>query len=404
MQGEAANEANEANEATGTNLSDLPSEGPLSTIAALLAKRLRPDADAIRNADAEELCNGVSDACRELHALRTLRVGKGGPDPKYDCTDPDSPIWKTAMVIYGIDPDYENTWANGVPTTQPRLWTEIRMLTETARMPGGIVSNFDYQNLPRVDHTAARFAPQTNKDLFVAACHAFSGPILYNHERTRPDFPARLAPWLLQRQQKDLWEQLVGGGTRPFVEFLEWRELTPAQRQIRVEEWKMKLRRPIRCVTYGDVPSAVMTNEVKWRLDNLPPAARAITHLLNNNQRHDDELPEGFENHHKKQQRHVYGLLWVISKLWEECLPIRDTIYITHREDLYNVIVELCADAASNAIDREKLYDTLEVRGIAGDEHEGRVRRLRELVDAGRVKITPNDAHTPYDFLISLAD
>ena len=401
--------AKEAKEATGTKLSDLPSEGPLSTIAALLAKRLAPDADAIRNADAEELCNGVFDACDELRTLKTLRVGKGGPDPKYDCTDPDSPIWKAAMVIYGIDPDYENTWANGVPITEPHLWTEIRMLTETAKMPGGVFSNMDYHNLPRVDVTAERYAPQTSKDLFLSACHAFRRPIYYNYGRTLT-LGTPTSRRLFQRRI-DLWEQLTGGAGarpdfRPFSTFLEWSELTPEQRQIRVEEWKMKLRRPIQCVTYGDVPSAVMTREVKWRLDNLPHAARMIAKVLNTNQRQLLE-EDGDEGDVAKTARHMYALLWLISKLWEECLPIRDTIYITHREDLYNVIAELCADAASNAIDRDKLYDTLEARGIAGDEHEGRVRRLRELVDEGRVKITPNGIHTPlspYDFLISLAD
>ena len=399
MQDEAANEA------TGTNIYDLPSEGPLSTIAALLAKRLRPDADTIRNAGAEELCNGVSDACDELSTLKTLGVGRGGLRPKYDCSDPNSPIWKAAMVIYGIDPDYKNTWTNGVPITNPRLWTEIRMLTETAKMPDGIFANVDYLNLPRVDATAEEYAPQTNKDLFRRACHAFSGPIYYNHGRTLT-LATPTSRRLFQRQM-DLWEQLVGGGARPFAEFLEWRQLTPEQRQIKVEEWKKKLRRPIQCVDYGDVGSAVMTSEVKWRLDNLPAAARMITKVLTSNQRHIG-IEDGDENNYANEQRHMYSLLWVVSKLWEECLPIRDTIHLIQKEQVYRVIVELCANAASNTTVRDTLFDTLEARADTHTHTNTELGdRLRELVNEGLIKITPNGNHailSPDDFLISLAD
>ena len=76
--------------------------GPFSLIVNELAKRLRPGRQAINNSDADALCRDVGKACRELATLNQL-PGQA-VDPKYDCSDPNSPVWKGALVIFGVNP------------------------------------------------------------------------------------------------------------------------------------------------------------------------------------------------------------------------------------------------------------------------------------------------------------
>jgi hypothetical protein len=77
--------------------------GPFSVIVDEIAKRLAPGRREIKNSTADALCRDVGKACRELATLN--RLPGQAVDPKYDCSDPNAPVWKGALVIFGIDPN-----------------------------------------------------------------------------------------------------------------------------------------------------------------------------------------------------------------------------------------------------------------------------------------------------------
>jgi len=102
----------------------------------------------------------------------------------------------------------------------------------------------------------------------------------------------------------------------------------------------------------------------------------------------------------------MYALLWVISKLWEQCLPVFDTLRLAHRDALYTVLAELCAKSESRATDMFALFGTLQERNIdvfllydaSGEPMDVRRdawERLRELVEEGRITMT---ADSPWDY------
>lgn len=380
-----------------TKLSDLAGDdGPLTIIMAFLAKRLAPDEDALLDSDMKELCKGVYGACDELSTLNLM--GKGGPDPKYDCNDPKSPIWQAAMVIYGIDPDYDNRWQRDGELITGRLyphWNEIRILTEEDKLPKedkmiNILVSFDRS---WVDSKVRSNAPKTERELFMNACRAFGGPIHFYHGKTL--FGGAPAPI---PQRKELWKQLVG--SRRFLQSALSSD--DEDQETRIKEWKHALRRPIKCVPYGDVAMAVLTDALKWRLRHLPTAAGIVARALKYNRKSESESEGDF----KKVQTRMYALLWVISKLWEQCLPVFDTLRLAHRDALYTVLAELCAKSESRATDMFALFGTLQERNIdvfllyeaSGEPMDVRRdawERLRELVEEGRITMT---ADSPWDY------
>jgi hypothetical protein len=77
-------------------------QDPFSIIVDELAKRLTPDAATIKHTDPKSLCREVEKACRELATLN--RLPGLAVDPRYDCYDPNAPVWKAALVIFGVNP------------------------------------------------------------------------------------------------------------------------------------------------------------------------------------------------------------------------------------------------------------------------------------------------------------
>ena len=383
-----------------TKLSDLAGDdGPLTIIMAFLAKRLAPDEDALLNSDMKTLCDGVLAACRELRVFRAIRMQGLATDP-YDCANANSPIWKAAMVVFGIDPTYENRWRRDGELITGRLypnWNEIRILTDEDKLARKTTTNWaPHETQSWVLETARPNAPETKKKLFMDACRAFGGPIRFHHGKTL--FGGAPAPI---PQPKELWKQLVGSDWR--VRFLhtalplDEHNLGDDGMEARIKEFKHALCRPIKCVDYGDVAMAVATDALKWRLRHLPMAAGIVGRALKHNRRFEPESEDDF----KEVQGQIYALLWVISKLWEQCLPVFDTLCLAHREVLYKLIVELCAKSESGATDMVALFGTMQDRNIdvfllyeaSGDPMEVGVRkdaweRLRELVEEGRITMT----------------
>ena len=381
-----------------TKLSDLAGDdGPLSIIMAFLAKRLAPDEDALLNSDMKTLCDGVLAACHELRVFRAIRMQGLATDP-YDCANANSPIWKAAMVVFGIDPTYENRWRRDGQLITGRSyphWNEIRMLTDEDKLARNKTANWaPHETQSWVYSTARPNAPETEKKLFMDACRAFGGPIRFHHGKTLFDGTPAPIP-----RPVELWKQLVGADWR--VRFLQT-ALSPDDEgmEARIKEFKYALCRPIKCVDYGDVAMAVPTDALKWRLLHLPMAAGIVARALRFNRRSEPESENDFE----KVQRQIYALLWVISKLWEQCLPVFDTLCLAHRDALYKVIVELCAKAESDATDMFALFGTLQERNIdvfllyeaSGEPMEVRKdawERLRELVEEGRITMTAISAY-----------
>ena len=85
---------------TSSPLDEIP-QGPFDIIVAELAKRLRPDPTTVFTTDADALCRDVAKACRELRTLKLLP--NQTLDELADCSDPNSPVWVAALVIFGLD-------------------------------------------------------------------------------------------------------------------------------------------------------------------------------------------------------------------------------------------------------------------------------------------------------------
>ena len=83
-------------------LRELPPD-ELSVIIETLSKRLKPDNWTVEDQDADALCKGVAQACLELAQLRRLPQARAGEVDVPDCSDPNSPVWVAALVIFGMD-------------------------------------------------------------------------------------------------------------------------------------------------------------------------------------------------------------------------------------------------------------------------------------------------------------
>ena len=392
------------NQARGRYLSELAGgDGPLNIIVAFLAKRLAPDEDALLNSDSRTLCVGILNACRELRVFRELRMEKMVTDP-YDCSNADSPIWKAAMVVFGIDPTYENKWRRNGELITGRLypnWNEIRMLTDEDKLARTKTTYWGpHATQSWVLETARPNAPETERKLFMDACRAFDGGIRFHHGRTLSRL-SNGAPSPFP-QPKELWRELVKSDWG--VRFLEtpWMLEDEGMMEARIKELKHALRRPIQCVNYGDVAMAVATDALQWRLRHLPIISGIVQRALKHNRRVESESEDDFN----EVQEQIYALYWVISKLWEQSLPLFDTLCNAHREVVYELIVELCAKSASRATDIGTLFRTAGERNIDvvlmsadnGDPMGVGVRkdvweRLRELVEEGRITMTAISAY-----------
>ena len=77
------------------------SEDVLELIIEQLKKHLAPDYWTIENQTAESLCTAVGEACRGLAQLRRLPLAQSLAVT--DCSDPMSPVWVAALIVFGLD-------------------------------------------------------------------------------------------------------------------------------------------------------------------------------------------------------------------------------------------------------------------------------------------------------------
>ena len=266
--------------------------GPFSLIVDELLKRLMVDAEAVNGSDADAMCRDVANVCRELATLNQL-PGQA-VDPMYNCSNPNSEIWKYAHAIFGVNPT-ETTWLRGKKPNQLSWKQNFVMLCKAFR------PDFVY---PVVGWEAAHGGGIQHDFLNV-----------WNQLwRSVPENRQVADAWEEEHEEGDAWEAFLDRDGKSdeedesdyneddaFDSFLEDYRDTPYYSFTRHSPGKDELR-GLRAKVR--LPIEPRSAQIKWRMDNLPRLTLELDSLY-----YDNVLPDEHRLDDENDQA-AYRELW----------------------------------------------------------------------------------------------